>query len=209
VGLPDLPLLAGFLLGLSLAAPPGPVTALMASAAARRGPGASLGIGLGATTADATFLVLAVAGAIGVLAERPLLLGAVSLAGALLLAYFAWGAWRAARAARSEPTAGPSEAAKRTGFAAGYLAAITSPFNLAWWVGPGSVLIASVGLVLVAGLFAGILSWILFFSVAVARLGRRVRRFQEYVAYASALVLGAFAVWVAWRGLALLGALPA
>jgi threonine/homoserine/homoserine lactone efflux protein len=54
-------------------------------------------------------------------------------------------------------------------------------------------------------MFAGILGWTLFFCWAVAKLGQRVRGFQRYVAYASALVLAAFAAWVAWRGAGLLG----
>jgi threonine/homoserine/homoserine lactone efflux protein len=191
--------LAGLALGLSLAAPPGPVLALMARETTQRGPWAGAKVGLGATTADAGFLVLAALGAIAVLAERPTLMGVVSLLGALLLAWFARGAWRSARSPAAAPVGGEAT------FATGFLAAATSPFNLAWWVGPGSVLIASVGFDLVAGMFAGILGWLVLFTQGVHRLGQRIRRFQEGVAYASAVVLALFAAWVAWRGLALLG----
>lgn len=199
MGLPELPLLAGFLLGLSLAAPPGPVTALMAQEVARRGPWGGIAVGLGATSADGCFLGLAALGAIAVLAERPLLLGVASLLGAALLLYYAWSAWKAARAPEA------LQSPERATYATGFLAAATSPFNFAWWVGPGSVLIASVGLVIVAGLFAGILAWVVFFSHALARLGKRVRRFQEGVSYASAAILALFGAWVALRGAELLG----
>lgn len=202
----DLPLAtwaAGALLGLSLAAPPGPVTALMASEAAQRGPRAGLVVGLGASTADFGFFLLAFAGAVAVLAQRPVLLGALSLLGAALLACFARGAWRAARAAGA---GGQRAHAGRAGYARGFLAAATSPFNLAWWVGPGSVLIAQAGPALDAGMFAGILGWCVAFNGGVAALGRRVARLQEVVAYASAAILLAFAAWVAWRGALLLGA---
>lgn len=206
----ELPLLAGLALGLSLAAPPGPVTALMVQATARRGAWRGFAVGLGATSADACFLLLALLGGIAVLAERPTLLGLASLAGAGLLACFALGAWRGARgAARSRGAPAGREGAQGStepGFAAGFAAAITSPFNLAWWIGPGSVLIASVGLSIVAGLFAGILAWILFLPHALAVLGRRLPRFQEGAGYASAAILAVFAAWVAWRGAAGLGA---
>lgn len=193
--------LAGLALGLSLAGPPGPVNALMLQASAARGPLAGMPIGLGATTADAGFFLLALAGSLAFLASRPTLLGAVSLLGAALLAFYAWGAWRAARATR-QPEAAP---VRRAGFRAGFLAAATSPFNLAWWIGPGSVLIAQAGLWLMAGLFLGILAWVLLFNAAVGHLGRRVRRLQEGVGYASAAILAAFALWVGLRGLELLG----
>jgi threonine/homoserine/homoserine lactone efflux protein len=193
------PFLAGLALGVSLAAPPGPVTALMAQEVARRGASAGARVGLGATTADGCFFLLALAGAIAVLASQPVVLGALSLAGMALLLFYARSAWRSARQPLQVPRAGPA------GFRTGFLAAATSPFNLAWWVGPGSVLIASAGLLLAAGLFAGILAWIALFALGLERLGRRVPRFQEAVAYASAAVLAAFAAWIAWRGAQLLG----
>lgn len=194
-------LAAGVALGLSLAGPPGPVNALMLHASAARGPRAGVPIGLGATTADAGFFLLALAGSLAFLASRPSLLGAVSLFGAGLLAFYAWSSWRAARAARA-PEAAP---VRRAGFRDGFLAAATSPFNLAWWIGPGTVLIAQVGLWLIAGLFLGILAFVLAFNLAVGHLGRRVARLQEGVAYASAIILAAFALWVGLRGAELLG----
>jgi threonine/homoserine/homoserine lactone efflux protein len=190
----------GIALGLSLAAPPGPVNALMANEVARRGPWAGARVGLGATCADFGYFLLAFAGAVALLADRPRLLGLVSLAGAALLLSYAWGDVRGARRAVA-----PQE--QHATFRTGFLAAATSPFNLAWWVGPGTALIAQAGLALVAGLFVGVLGWVALFTQGLARL-RGVRRIQELVAYASAAVLAAFAAWAAWRGLQLLGLLP-
>lgn len=190
---------AGIALGVSLAAPPGPVTALMVREVAERGPRQAALVGLGACTADMGFLGLAWVGAIALLAARPQLLGAVSIVGAALLAYYAWGAYRAGRAPAEAATGRPAT------YVTGFLAAATSPFNLAWWLGPGTALLASQGLGLALGLLVGILGWIAVFVTALARIGARVRRFQEYAAYASAVILGAFAVLVALRGAALLG----
>lgn len=198
--------LAGIALGLSLAAPPGPVNALMLQASAARGPRAGIPIGLGATTADAGYFLLALAGTLAFLVQRPALLGVLSVVGAALLLYYAWGSWQAGRAAGApEPAAAAPERSTPAGFRDGFLAAATSPFNLAWWVSTGSVLIAQVGLWLVAGMFAGIVAFVLSFSVAVGHLGRRVRRFQEVMAYLSAALLLGFAGWVALRGAELLG----
>lgn len=194
-------MLAGVALGLSLAAPPGPVAVLMVRGTSQGGWARGVRVSLGATTADACFLLLALLGALAVLRDRPTWLGAASLLGAAILLFFAYGSWKAARA----PLGGAEEGGKRVGFVDGFLAAATSPFNLAWWVGPGTVLIASAGLGLVAGMFAGILAWVVLFCWAVAKLGQRVRGFQRYVAYASAVVLAAFAAWVGLRGAGLLG----
>jgi threonine/homoserine/homoserine lactone efflux protein len=197
--LPGLPLLAGIALGVSLAAPPGPVLALMLEELAQRGRWASLQVGLGALTADMGFAVLALAGAITVLAQRPVLLGAVSIVGAGLLAYYAWSAWRAARRQAGAATG------RRATYATGFLTAATSPFNWAWWVGPGTALLANEGPWLAAGMLIGILAWLGVFVEGMARVGRRAPRFQAYAAWASALILAAFALLVAWRGLGLLG----
>lgn len=86
----------------------------------------------------------------------------------------------------------------------GFVAAATSPFNLAWWVGPGSVLIASVGLLLVVGMFTGILAWVGLMPWLVAHAGRRVRSLQKVVSIVSAAVLLVFAVVVAVDGIGLL-----
>jgi threonine/homoserine/homoserine lactone efflux protein len=194
--------LGGALLGVSLAAPPGPVLALMAREVGARGPWASMKVGLGATTADMVFAVLAVAGAVAVVAERPLLLAVLSVVGAALLAYYAWGAVHAGRAARAGALA--EDGGSPATYTMGFLAAATSPFNLAWWIGPGTALLANEGPLLAAGMFVGILGFLSFFVTLVDRLGRRVRRFQEGAAYVSAVILAVFALLVAWRAAGLL-----
>jgi threonine/homoserine/homoserine lactone efflux protein len=164
----------------------------------QRGRGACLRVGLGATTADMGFAALALAGAIAVLASEPVVLGGLSLAGAVLLAGYAWAAWRAARA--------PAHAARgrRATYLTGFLAAATSPFNWAWWVGPGTALLAQEGPWLALGMLLGIVAWLVLFAEGLSRLGKRAPRFQAWAAYASAVILAAFAVLVAARGLALL-----
>ena len=82
-------LVAGIILGLSLGVPPGPLNAAIAAAAARRSYFDGIKIGLGAMTADFTFLVLTVIG-VAVLLTVMLARNAISVIGGLILLYFAY-----------------------------------------------------------------------------------------------------------------------
>ncbi len=68
---------------------PGPVNAAIAAAAARRSYVDGIKIGLGAMTADFTFLVLTVIG-VAVLLTGTLARNAISVVGGLILLYFAY-----------------------------------------------------------------------------------------------------------------------
>lgn len=155
-------------------------------------------VGWGATTADLGFFLLAWAGATALLATHVLVRALVSLAGAGVLLFYAYGAWRSATGPAAVERVAPAT------FVTGFVAAATSPFNFAWWVGPGSAIIAEVGVVLVAGMFVGILAWVAFFVYALTHAGRRIRELQRLVAWASAVVLAGFAAWIGWVGFGLL-----
>src|SRR5437016_5107434 len=89
--------LAGALLGLSLAAPPGPVTAIMASASLHGRVKEAFLTACGAICADLCWLTLAVIGALAFFGDHPRWLGVLGLGGAALLMWMAWGAWDSAR----------------------------------------------------------------------------------------------------------------
>ena len=186
------PFAVGVLLSWSLAAPPGPANALIAHESARRGWLAGVATGMGAVTGDLTMFLLMWLGVLQVLAFVPALQVALGLVGAALMLRFAVGAWRSARAREAV------DADERGGFGKVYLLIVTSPFNWAWWATAGTAMFANLGLAVVAGFFGGLAVWVLAWA-AVALLGaRRVRRFTEVVAYASAVLLAAFAAGVAW-----------
>jgi threonine/homoserine/homoserine lactone efflux protein len=181
-------------LGFSLAAPPGPVMAKMAFETARGRPRQGLLVGLGATTADATYFLLVVFGLLSILPSRRTL-AVFAFFGVGLMLYFAAGAWRAAQ----RPLATPPS--RLNGFPAGFVLAVTSPFNVAWWVTSGAPLLELYGPRLGLGFFAALLSTVAL-SVYVFHLGsRRIARFEAYVSYASALLLAAFAVLLLVTGL--------
>jgi threonine/homoserine/homoserine lactone efflux protein len=216
---------AGAVFGLALAAPPGPMNAIIAEESVVRGWLAGFRAGLGAMSADAAFLVLAFFGVVAFVESLPLLRAAMVGVGGLLMLYFAYGAATDAEATfRSD---GNGEAAGESkGFRKAFVLALTNPYQILFWltVGVGllepgtiDVLAEAVGdsfeglLVvrtgspaLVAGMFGGIVLWITGFPAALVAAERRVSKLAPVVAYLSAAVLAGFGVFFlydAFRGL--------
>jgi threonine/homoserine/homoserine lactone efflux protein len=197
----------GFGLGLSLAAPPGPMNAIIAREAARHGAGAGIRVGLGAPVADLLFLALLVFGA------APLIAGAgvvriAAAAGAGLMFFFAYTTWFPADAAAPRPPDAelrpldarprrPNAAPRPVSFAAGFFTALTNPYQIAWWLSGGYVFLAAQGPFGIAGLAIGIFAWVLAFAWLVAHGAQRWPWFAPTVRVASALLLFAFSVLLA------------
>ena len=205
---------AGAVFGLALAAPPGPMNAIIAEESVVRGWVAGFRAGLGAMSADAAFLVLAFFGVVAFVESLPLLRAAMVGVGGLLMLYFAYGAATDAEATfRGDgESAGDSK-----GFRKAFVLALTNPYQILFWltvgVGllePGTIdLLAEAvgesfhGLVvvrtgspaLVLGMFGGIVLWITGFPAALVAAERRVARLAPVVAYLSAAVLAGFGVF--------------
>ncbi len=190
--------LAGALLGLSLAAPPGPVSAIMATASLRGRVRESLMTAAGALCGDLTWFSLAILGTIAYLGRHPRAVGLLGLAGAALLLWMAWGTWKSARAGLHASEAPGS-------WKLGYLTVLTSPFSFAWWLANGSLLYSSWGPAGLAGMFLALIVFTLAFTYGFRWLGARTARAVVGVAYASALVLAGFGLYVGWTGFQLLG----
>ncbi|MFB6069860.1 MAG: LysE family translocator [Halanaeroarchaeum sp.] len=195
-----LSVVAGVLLGLSLAAPPGPMNAVIAEESVNRSWRAGFAAGLGAMSADAIFFVLAVAGLVTVVQRVPTVKGVMVGVGGLLMLYFAYGA--VANAGSFTDSAGTDAA----GFWKAFALALTNPYQITWWLtagvgllNPGTIdafgvsLSAANGLLTVGGFFAGIFLWITGFPTALRAAGERVDALGTAVAYGSAVVL----VWFA------------
>ena len=212
-------LAAGVVFGLALAAPPGPMNAVIAEESVLRGWAAGVAAGLGAMTADACFFALAYVGAVGVVARAPTLRDAMVGVGGLLMLYFAYGAARGAAGFGAGDGGTTPEDGGRRGFWKALVLALTNPYQILFWltvgVGllrPGSVDVlgplpvvgeAAAGLLVVrtgsaallVGLFVGIGVWVVGFPGTLVLAGRRVDRLAPAVAYASAAVLAGFGVW--------------
>jgi len=204
----------GTAFGLALAAPPGPMNAVIAQESVIRGWGAGVRAGLGAMTADLCFFVLAVLGVVEVVESVPRVRAAMVGVGGFLMLWFAYGAVRDAMDGSDW-----DGNADRRGFRKAFALALTNPYQILFWltagVGmlkPGRVdvlgyvpyvggelseqLIVETGSpVLVAGFFFGIGLWAVGFPASLVSAGRRIDRFTRAVAYASAIVLAGFGVW--------------
>jgi len=175
-------LATGAVLGWSVAWPPGPINAEIIRRGLTRGFWSAFVVGLGASCAD-FFWALAVALGAGALVSfrgvRPVL-GAVSLT---LLLFLAWrylaGAWRGLAAfRRGDPVTRPGALdSTRAGYFLGFGLALSSPWNLAFWLavlghheGPAATLGSS--LLLALAVVTAATTWTLVLSTAV-QLGAR------------------------------------
>ena len=212
---------AGMVFGLALAAPPGPMNAIIAEESVVRGWTAGFRAGLGAMLADAVFFVLALIGVVAVVERFPTLRAGMVTAGGVLMLYFAVGAARDAEATLT----GEGETEAGRGFQKAFVLALTNPYQILFWltvgVGllkpgeidvlsyvpvagdplAGTMVVATGSPALLAGLFGGIVVWIVGFPGALVAGRRRVDAFAPLVAIGSALVLAGFGVFFLWDGI--------
>ena len=203
-------LFAGVAFGLALAAPPGPMNAVIAEESVGGGWWSGFRAGLGAMTADLIFLVLALVGVVAVVERVPAVRNGMVAVGGLLMLYFAYGALQGAGESFRSSTSGGR------GFTKAFVLALTNPYQILFWLtvgvgllAPGRVDVLShvtdalAGLVVVetgnpvllVGLFAGILAWIVGFPAALSTAERRTEAVAPVVAALSAAVLALFGVY--------------
>lgn len=179
----------GFVLGWSVAWPPGPVNAEMIRRGLlprERGGGfwETWRVGLGACTGDFLWAFGVAAGA-GAMLNKPgvrVSLGIISLALLLILAaVFSRAAWQTARGAKNSdtsPIAGKTRA--KGGYWLGFLFVLSSPWNIGFWlavVGSQQTVMATpsflTSLMLAFAVVLGAVAWTIVLCVAV-RLGARI-----------------------------------
>ncbi|HET7922935.1 MAG TPA: LysE family transporter [Gammaproteobacteria bacterium] len=187
----------GALMAISIAAPPGPVTTIMANASMRGRVRESLVTACGAISGDVMWLALAILGTVTFLNHRPHLVGAIGLAGALLLLWMAWSTWRSART-------GLHAEAVTGSWKIGFFTVLTSPFSIAWWLANGTLLYSVWGWPGIAAFFITGSLYAVAYSYAFRWVGRRAVSAILWVAYASVAVLAGFGLYVAWASLRLL-----
>jgi threonine/homoserine/homoserine lactone efflux protein len=174
-------LVTGFLLGWSVAWPPGPINAEIARRCLADGFWAGFSLLLGACSGDALWAVLVSLG-VGVLFAGPVtreIMGVVSVALLVALSFvFLRGAWRALRSGVA-PAAAPSRFdSRRASYFLGAAMALTSPWNVAFWLAamgrPEMAGYAPPALLVMAGaVIVGALTWGVAWSGSVVLLHRR------------------------------------
>lgn len=207
---------AGVLLGLSLAAPPGPMNAIIAEESVLRGWSAGFRAGLGAMSADACFFLVALAGVATVLRDAPTVRTGMMALGGVLMCYFAVGAAKSARESFTAREIGDSAGFRKT-----FALSFTNPYQILWWLTVGVALldpgtlaltvpvggeiaIATGSPAIVVGFFGGIALWIALFPLVLTSAGRRVDGFAPFVAGGSALILAGFGLLFLYRSVLLL-----
>ena len=206
-------LAVGVVLGISIAAPPGPVNAIVAhqvSSKRSRLPGYM--VGLGAATADGIFLVLTYIGWTRVIAHNGSLTfwiyaacGSILIVLALLTIF---------RIRSDNPSSGKRKQGERKGAQVGTIAnqrrvpylmglsiGLTNPYQIAWWLTVGLASISSFGAYVVIGFFAGILIWIIVYTTVLQYGAQRSKRFEYIVLLASTFILFGFGIWFLYSGL--------
>ncbi|GAA0210434.1 LysE family translocator [Halobaculum roseum] len=208
-------LAAGVVFGLALAAPPGPMNAVIAEESVLRGWTAGVRAGLGAATADAIFLVLSLVGVVGFLNDAPLLRGAMVGVGGVLMLYYAYGAAREIGGSFLSVDTDMVDD-ESAGFRKALALALANPYQVLFWltvgVGllePGEIdvfgaaevselagtLVVETGSpALIVGFFGGIGLWVTGFPGALVAAKRRVEALAPAVAALSALLLAGFGV---------------
>eukprot|EP01037_Dinobryon_pediforme_P023289 gene23289-24689_t len=166
----------GFLLGWSVAWPPGPINAEIARRCLASGFWAGFGVLLGACSGDALWAILVSLG-VGILLTGPtmhMVMGVLSIALLLALAWiFLAGAWSSLRASAPAAAAAPSRFESRhASFVLGATMALTSPWNVAFWhaaIGrPEMSRFGASGLfVVAASVIVGALTWGVLWSTSV------------------------------------------
>ncbi|MFB6184721.1 MAG: LysE family translocator [Haloarculaceae archaeon] len=206
--------------GLALAAPPGPMNAIIAEESVLRGWLAGFKAGLGAASADFVFFLLSLVGVVTFVGDFPTVRGVMVAVGGVLMLYFAVGTAQDVRETFTADAADRDGGSK--GFRKAFVLALSNPYQILFWltvgVGllqPGTVdvfshvpyvgrslagaLVVETGSpALLTGLFVGIGIWITGFPATLVTAGRKIDRFAPLVAALSALVLAGFGVVFLW-----------
>jgi threonine/homoserine/homoserine lactone efflux protein len=183
--------LQSLVIGLSIAAPVGPIGLLTIQRTLQSGSAAGMATGLGAAALGA-YGVSAMINALSA-ARLPLVVG-----GGVFLLWMAWSIWRAPVAERAAQASGGSDLMRC--FAGTFVLTLSNPatilsFIAVFGVMAGGAPVASPA-VMVAGVLIGSALWWLLLSTVVGRLRERFdAHWRRRVNAMSALVLAGFALW--------------
>jgi threonine/homoserine/homoserine lactone efflux protein len=191
---------AALLVGLSIAAPVGPIGLLTIQRSLQQGSAAGLATGLGAAVADAAYGAVGAFGVAWLVRALTTLRLPLALAGGAFLLWMAWGLWRSAPAQRA--AAVPGAAGLWRCFASTFVLTLSNPSTILSFIAifgalAGRTQAASPWL-LVAGVFTGSALWWLLLSQGVGRWRHRFdAMWQRRVNRTSAVLLAAIALWQA------------
>ena len=167
----DLILLAsgGLLLGISLAAPPGPITSMLINRATRSIPGA-VSVGLGAMTADCILMLLTIL--IGTEFSLYRYVHYIYPVGAAFFIYLGY---------RILTSHDSSNTNRTGGYVAGVSVGLLNPLQIGWWLTAGLGVYERFGIITIIFLFAGALLWVFILTGAVRVATKRFEDKMENI----------------------------
>ena len=198
----------GFVLGWSVAWPPGPINAEIARRALATGFWSGIAVLLGAAIGDAVWAIVVALG-VGALftgETTRLVMGVISVGLLVVLAVLfflgAWSSWRTP--AGAAPAPGRFEGT-RAGAVLGATMALTSPWNVAFWLAaigrPEMTRLGTTAMLVVAGaVLAGALVWGFLWAASVVTLHRRFDQggARDWWGVTVKGLTGVLMVWFAW-----------
>ena len=186
------------LIGLSIAAPVGPIGLLVIQRTLQHGRATGLATGLGAAAADALYGAVGAFGVSSLIQALQQARVPLALGGGAFMLWLAWRTWQAVppeRAATVTDARGLASA-----FAGTFVLTLSNPATIFSFIAIFGSLGARGPVVspwpMIAGVLVGSALWWLFLCALVGRLRARFdARWQRRVNYASAVLLAAFALW--------------
>lgn len=192
--------LKSLLIGLSIAAPVGPIGLLCIQRTLAHGPRIGFASGLGAAAADATYGAVGAFGLGVVTALFVSLAKPLALAGAAFLGWMAVQLWRAAPGSRGARA--PDAVSGLRAFASVFALTLTNPMTILSFVaifaalGGDRPLTADAAALMVAGVFVGSALWWLVLALGIAAIRHRIgEAVMRLINRAAASFLLGFAVW--------------
>lgn len=172
------------LLGISLAGPPGPVTAILVDRSTKsvmRG----VAVGMGAMTADFILMVLILL--FGQVTDLSRFNNYIYCLGALFFFYIAYGI-----AVSRDSDQGLKK--EKSGYLAGLTIGLINPMQIGWWFTAGLSVFQKFGTITFVFLFIGIVGWVLFLSILIykasARYGNSVKNAVKLFSVISLVFFG-------------------
>jgi L-lysine exporter family protein LysE/ArgO len=200
-------LLLGILLGLGAALPIGPVNLEIIRRNLRFGTSYGIATGLGACSADLTYLVLICLGALTLLLQYPEMLRIIGLVGACILAWFGISALRANKSVdvASHDLLRPSLIRYSI---EGYVITLINPYTILFWASISSqISMAAVSyqhaiLFAGSGVLIGTIGWVIILNGILHFTRHRLSpRIVPWLNYIGGFILLSFAAIGIWRGL--------
>jgi threonine/homoserine/homoserine lactone efflux protein len=190
--------LAGFGLGVAVAAGFGPISVLALTSGLRHGFAPAFGVGLGAALVDGLYALLAALGLAALVPGREL-----QVVGGAALVYIGW---RMVRAAGGN---GMALATFRRGLGVSFAATLANPLTIVSWAAAFTAVVPELGLtrvetatILPVGVALGTLTWFTALATGSTLAGRRLSpRAMGVVSTVAGVVIAGFGVIFLVRGL--------